>query len=59
MVAATLVRRHRPGQVQAQRLRHGTQVDVEPAWDGLPPQEFLSAVDPLFDGVREKLNGDI
>jgi L-ribulokinase len=24
---------------------------------GLPPQEFLTSVDPLFDGVREKLAG--
>ncbi len=28
-----------------------------PKWDGLPPQAFLSSVDPLFDGVREKLAG--
>ena len=27
-------------------------------WGGLPPQEFLSKLDPLFDGVREKLAGD-
>jgi len=26
-------------------------------WDGLPSQEFLSSVDPLFDGVREKIDG--
>ena len=24
-----------------------------PTWGGLPPQAFLSSVDPLFDGVRE------
>ncbi len=29
-----------------------------PKWDGLPPQEFLSRLDPLFDGVREKLAGE-
>ena len=29
-----------------------------PRWGGLPPQEFLSKLDPLFDGVREKLGGD-
>ncbi len=28
-----------------------------PKW-GLPPQEFLSKLDPLFDGIREKLAGD-
>jgi len=27
-------------------------------WDGLPSQAFLSRVDPLFDGVREKLAGE-
>ena len=25
---------------------------------GLPPQDFLSAVDPLLDGIREKLAGE-
>jgi len=29
-----------------------------PKWGGLPPQEFLSKLDPLFDGVREKLAGE-
>jgi L-ribulokinase len=29
-----------------------------PKWGGLPPQEFLSKLDPLFDGVREKLDGE-
>ncbi|MCW5720059.1 MAG: ribulokinase [Devosia sp.] len=27
------------------------------AWGGLPPQEFLSRVDPLFDGINDKLRG--
>jgi L-ribulokinase len=26
-------------------------------WDGLPSQEFLTSVDPLFAGIREKLAG--
>jgi L-ribulokinase len=29
-----------------------------PKWDGLPPQSFLSKLDPLFDGIRTKLAGD-
>jgi L-ribulokinase len=29
-----------------------------PKWGGLPPQEFLSKLDPLFDGVRDKLSGE-
>ncbi len=28
-----------------------------PKWGGLPPEEFLVAVDPLFAGVRAKLAG--
>jgi L-ribulokinase len=28
-----------------------------PKWDGLPPESFLVAVDPLFAGVRAKLGG--
>ncbi|MFZ1015750.1 MAG: ribulokinase [Terracidiphilus sp.] len=28
-----------------------------PKWDGLPPEEFLVAVDPLFRGVRAKMCG--
>lgn len=28
-----------------------------PKWDGLPPQDFLSAVDPVLDGVRAKISG--
>jgi L-ribulokinase len=29
-----------------------------PKWDGLPPEKFLVAVDPLFEGVRAKLGGE-
>ena len=29
-----------------------------PKWDGLPPEEFLVAVDPLFAGVRAKIGGE-
>jgi L-ribulokinase len=28
-----------------------------PKWGGLPPEEFLVAVDPLFAGVRAKIGG--
>ncbi len=28
-----------------------------PKWGGLPPQDFLSRVDPLFDGINDKLAG--
>ncbi|MGH9563121.1 MAG: ribulokinase, partial [Terracidiphilus sp.] len=29
-----------------------------PKWGGLPPEEFLVAVDPLLKGVREKMGGE-
>ncbi len=29
-----------------------------PRWGGLPPEEFLTAVDPLLAGVRAKLGGE-
>ena len=29
-----------------------------PKWNGLPPQSFLSKVDPLFDGIRDKIGGE-
>ncbi len=29
-----------------------------PKWGGLPPEEFLAAVDPLFAGIRAKLGGE-
>jgi L-ribulokinase len=29
-----------------------------PKWGGLPPESFLTAVDPLFAGVRAKLGGE-
>jgi L-ribulokinase len=29
-----------------------------PKWGGLPPEEFLVAVDPLFAGVRAKMGGE-
>ncbi|HVU45385.1 MAG TPA: ribulokinase [Terracidiphilus sp.] len=29
-----------------------------PKWGGLPPEDFLVAVDPLFKGVRAKIGGE-
>src|SRR5271157_417253 len=29
-----------------------------PKWEGLPPEKFLVAVDPLFAGLRAKLGGE-
>ncbi|MFZ0663860.1 MAG: ribulokinase [Acidobacteriaceae bacterium] len=29
-----------------------------PKWGGLPPQEFFSKLDPLFDGIRARFDGE-
>ena len=58
MVAATLSGLTSPLQVQRSACAMGHKWMWNPKWGGLPPQEFLSALDPLLDGVREKLAGD-
>jgi L-ribulokinase len=58
MVAATLSGITDPRQVKRSVCAMGHKWMWNPKWDGLPPQWFLSKVDPLFDGVREKLAGE-
>ena len=58
MVAATLCGITDPRQVKRSVCAMGHKWMWNPKWDGLPPQAFLSKVDPLFDGVREKLAGE-
>jgi L-ribulokinase len=58
MVAATLCGVTDPKKVKRSVCAMGHKWMWNPKWDGLPPQEFLSKVDPLFDGVREKLAGE-
>src|SRR5947209_6938971 len=58
MVAATLCGITDPRQVRRSVCAAGHKWMWNPKWDGLPPQSFLSKVDPLLDGVREKLGGD-
>jgi L-ribulokinase len=58
MVAATLC-----GITEASRLKRsicamGHKWMWNPKWGGLPPEEFLVAVDPLLKGVREKIGGE-
>jgi L-ribulokinase len=55
MVAATLCGVHDPRQVKRSVCAMGHKWLWNPRWGGLPSQEFLSKIDPLFDGVREKL----
>jgi L-ribulokinase len=58
MVAATLCGITDPAKVQRSVCAMGHKWMWNSKWGGLPSQEFLSKLDPLFDGVREKLGGD-
>src|ERR1700674_2763354 len=58
MVAATLCGITDPKQVKRSSCAMGHKWMWNPKWDGLPSQEFLSKVDPLLDGIREKLAGE-
>ena len=58
MVAATLCGITRPQDVKRSICAMGHKWMWNPKWGGLPPQEFLSRVDPLFDNIRESLEGD-
>ena len=57
MVAATLIGITDPKLVPRSVCAMGHKWMWNPKWGGLPAQEFLSKLDPLFDGVREKLDG--
>lgn len=58
MVAATLCGITSPAQAKRSACAMGHKWMWNPKWDGLPSQQFLSSVDPLLDGVRDKLAGD-
>ena len=58
MVAATLAGITDAKQVKRSVCAMGHKWLWNPKWDGLPPQEFLSKLDPLFEGIREKLAGE-
>jgi L-ribulokinase len=57
MVAATLIGITAPADVPRSICAMGHKWMWNPRWEGLPSQDFLSKLDPLFDGVREKLTG--
>ena len=57
MVAATLCGVTSPALVKRSACAMGHKWMWNPKWGGLPPQAFLSSVDTLFDGVRDKLAG--
>jgi L-ribulokinase len=58
MVAATLSGITDAKQVKRSVCAMGHKWMWNHKWDGLPSQKFLSDLDPLFDGIREKLAGD-
>ena len=57
MVAATLCGITDAKQAKRSVCAMGHKWMWNPKWDGLPSQAFLSKLDPLFDGIREKLGG--
>ena len=58
MVAATLCGVKSVDQLKRSICAMGHKWMWNPKWDGLPPEEFLVAVDPLLAGVRAKLGGE-
>jgi L-ribulokinase len=58
MVAATLTGVTDAAKVKRSICAMGHKWMWNPKWGGLPPQSFLSKVDPLFDGIRDKIGGE-
>ncbi|MCU1247653.1 MAG: araB [Edaphobacter sp.] len=58
MVAATLTGVSDPAKVKRSICAMGHKWMWNPKWGGLPPQSFLSKVDPLFEGIRDKIGGE-
>lgn len=57
MVAATLCGITDPAKVARSVCAMGHKWMWNPKWGGLPPEEFLCAVDPLLGGMRDKIGG--
>ena len=57
MVVATLCGIHSVADLPRSICAMGHKWMWNEKWGGLPPQEFLTSVDPLFAGIREKLAG--
>ena len=58
MVAATLCGITDPRKVKRSVCAMGHKWLWNPKWGGFPPQAFLSKLDPLLDGIVDKLSGD-
>ncbi|MGI4755405.1 MAG: ribulokinase [Janthinobacterium lividum] len=59
MVAATLCGITEPSLVKRSACAAGHKWMWNPKWGGFPPQRFLSDLDPMLEGVREKLAGEV
>ncbi len=57
MVAATLAGIADPKSVKRSVCAMGHKWLWNPKWGGLPPQSFFTRLDPLLEGIREKLQG--
>jgi len=58
MVAATLAGVKKVSDLKRSVCAMGHKWMWNPKWDGLPSEEFLVAVDPLFAGVRARMGGE-
>ena len=58
MVAATLCEVESVDALKRSVCAMGHKWMWNPKWGGLPPEDFLVAVDPLFNGIREKMGGE-
>ena len=58
MVAATLAGITDAKQVKRSVCAMGHKWLWNPKWGGMPSQEFFSKLDPLFDGVRARFDGE-
>ena len=58
MVAATLAGVTKVSDLKRSVCAMGHKWMRNPKWGGLPSEEFLVAVDPLFAGIRAKLGGE-
>jgi len=58
MVAATLAGVTDARQAKRSVCAMGHKWLWNPRWDGMPPQDFFSKLDPLFDGIRARFDGE-
>ncbi|QEE28478.1 ribulokinase [Terriglobus albidus] len=58
MVAATLTGVTDPAGIKRSVCAMGHKWMWNPKWGGMPSEEFLVKVDPLLEGIREKIGGE-